>query len=71
MATVTPLHHVNGGDRREADETDAKQCANCGTWLGNERAVANTPGGVKFFCKMEPGDNPADSCFLQWKMRRH
>jgi hypothetical protein len=65
MVQATPLHHVNGGAQQPL------QCAHCQTYLGNERAVANTPGGVKFFCKMEPGDNPQDSCYLQWKMRRH
>ena len=66
MGTVSALHHVNGGEPEVG-----VQCAFCQTLLGNERAVANTPGGVKFFCKMEPGDQPENSCFLQWKMRRH
>lgn len=45
------------------------QCANCGTNLGNERAAASTPEGVKFFCKMERGDKPEDSCYLQWQQK--
>lgn len=65
MVQATPLHHVNGG------QPMAIQCANCNTFLGNERAIANTPGGVKFFCKMESDDKPEDSCYLQWKMRHH
>lgn len=69
MGTVSALHHVNGGT--PSDEPNAKQCSNCNTWLGKERAVANTPQGPRFFCKMEPGDKPEDSCYLQWKMRRN
>lgn len=45
------------------------QCANCGTHLGSERAAANTAAGVKFFCKMERGDKPEDSCYLQWQQK--
>lgn len=65
MVQPTPLRHVNGG------EPAALQCSNCGTYLGDERAVASTPGGAKFFCKMEPDDKPEDSCYLQWMRRRH
>lgn len=65
MVQPTPLHYVNGG------APQIIQCGHCGTVLGNERAVASTPGGTKFFCKMEPEDNPNDSCYLQWKRRRH
>ena len=66
MVQPTLLHHVNGGEPEVG-----VQCAQCGAWLGDQRAVASTPGGVKFFCKMESGDKPQDSCYLQWKMRRH
>ena len=69
MGTVSQLHHVNGGT--PSDETDAKQCANCNAWLGQERAVASSPGGTRFFCKQEPGDQPQDSCYLQWRRRQH
>lgn len=69
MSGVTQLHRVNGGT--PSDETDAKQCENCKTWLGKERAVASSPSGTKFFCKQEPGDSPHDSCFLQWRRKRH
>lgn len=65
MVQPTPLHHVNGGA-----PLGGYQCTNCGTNLGNERAVASTPSGAKFFCKQESGDNPQDSCYLQWR-RRH
>lgn len=66
MVQPTPLHHVNGGE-----PALGVQCANCSTWLGAERAVAHTHAGPKFFCKMEPGDNPQDSCYLQWKLKHH
>lgn len=62
-STVTPLH-VNGG-------LQVIECSNCGTTLGDVRAVSTTPSGVRFFCKMEQGDKPEDSCFNQWRMRRH
>lgn len=65
MGTVSALHHVNGG------EPQAIQCANCHTYLGDERAVAHTHAGVKFFCKQEQGDKPEDSCYLQWRRRTH
>lgn len=65
MGTVEPLRHVNGG------EPHVTKCANCGTPLGNERAVASTPGGPRFFCKHEPGDAPEYSCYLQWQRSRH
>ena len=65
MVQATPLHHVNGC------EPKAIQCANCHTYLGDERAVAHTPSGVQFFCKMEPDDRVEDSCYLQWKIRHH
>lgn len=68
MVNPTPLYRVNG--KSEGDETDAVQCYNCGAWLGHERAVAHTPAGPKFFCKMDPGDDPQYSCYLQWKTRR-
>lgn len=45
-------------------------CANCGTHLGKVRAAAHTTEGVKFFCKMAPGDKIEDSCFLDWR-RKH
>lgn len=70
MVQPTPLYHVNGG-KHLSDETDGVQCAQCSAWLGQVRAVASTPSGTKFFCKMEPGDKAEDSCYLQWKMRRH
>jgi len=66
MVQPTPLHHVNGGNPELG-----VQCANCGAWLGDERAVASTANGARFFCKMEPGDKPEDSCYLQWRMKRH
>jgi len=69
MVQPTPLYHVNGG--KPSDETDAVQCENCKAYLGNERAVASSPSGAKFFCKQEPGDKPEDSCYLQWRRRQH
>ena len=66
MATVTSLHQVNGGN---ADQ--AVQCANCGAWLGNERAVASFPSGPKFFCKQEQGDKLEDSCYLAYRRKFH
>ncbi len=66
MVQPTPLHHVNGGDKNTG-----VQCSNCNTWLGNDRVVASSPHGTKFFCKQEPGDNPHDSCYLQWRRRQH
>lgn len=65
MVQPTPLHYVNGG------EPQVIACANCNAPLGDERAVAHTPGGVKFFCKMGEDEKVEDSCFLRWKMRRH
>lgn len=65
MVEATPLHYVNGG------MPQAPVCSHCGTALEYDRAVAQTPGGVKFFCKMEPGDKVEDSCYLRWKIRRH
>lgn len=65
MVQPTPLHYVNGG------EPLAITCTNCGTMLGEERAVASTPSGAKFFCKMEHGDKVEDSCYLQWRRRHH
>lgn len=65
MGTVSPLHYANGGP------PVVIKCASCGTELGNERAVANTPAGPRFFCKQEPGDSPEYSCYLQWKRSRH
>lgn len=62
MPEVQELRHVNGG---------VITCASCGTMLGDERAVATTPGGVKFFCRMEPDSNPEDSCYLTWRRLRH
>lgn len=44
-------------------------CSNCGTNLGDERCAAHTAEGPKFFCKMERGDKPEDSCFLQWRQK--
>jgi hypothetical protein len=58
------LHHVNGGSPH------VLTCHHCTTTLGDERAVANTPSGPKYFCKMESGSNPFDSCYNQWR-RRH
>lgn len=60
MSTVQALRHANGG---------AIQCANCHTYLGEERAVATTHMGVLFFCKMEPDDQPTESCYLQWRRK--
>ncbi len=68
MVQPVPLHHVNGGHREAPLEIC---CSNCGTTLGNERAVASSPTGTKYFCKQEPGDNPHDSCYLQWRRRHH
>ncbi len=67
MVQPTPLYHVNGGE----PQPDGVKCANCGTWLGTERAVASSPSGTKFFCKQEPGDKLEDSCYLQWRRRHH
>lgn len=66
MVQPTPLYHVNGG------QPAIITCANCGAQLhdGNDRACANTPGGPRFFCKADP-EHPQDSCYLQWKARRH
>jgi hypothetical protein len=58
MGTVQALHRVNG---------EKIHCANCGAELGDDRAAANTAGGVKFFCRQLAGDNPNDSCFLDWQ----
>ncbi len=58
------LHYVNGG------LPQVSLCHQCGTVLENEKAVANTPAGPKYFCKMEPNTNPFDSCYNQWR-RRH
>lgn len=60
MSTVQELRHVNGG---------VIQCANCLAYLGNQRAIATTEHGVKFFCKMEPDDQPTESCYLQWRRK--
>lgn len=60
MPEVQELRQVNGG---------VIQCANCLAYLGNERAVSSTPQGVRFFCKMEPDDQPTESCYLQWRRK--
>lgn len=65
MVQATPLHHVNGGEHTQVT------CTQCGTLLGSERAVASSASGTKFFCKQEHGDNPNDSCYLQWRRRHH
>ncbi len=64
MGTVSILH-ANGGE----PETGV-QCAYCHAWLGDERAVSNTPIGVRFFCRADP-EYPQESCFLQWKRSHH
>jgi hypothetical protein len=64
MVQPTPLHYVNGGEPLQIS------CANCGTVLGNERCVTSTPGGPKFFCKADP-EQTEDSCFNQWRRKRH
>lgn len=56
-------HHFNGGP-------EIVHCANCGTALGDERAVASSPGGVRFFCKQDP-EQPANSCYLSWRRQHH
>lgn len=62
---IHPLPYVNG-------LPEPLHCAQCGTELGNERAAARDASGrTKFFCKQEPGENPQDSCYLQWRMRHH
>lgn len=60
MGAVQELRHVNGG---------VIQCSNCLAYLGNTRAVATTPQGVLFFCRMEEGDTPSESCYLQWRRK--
>ena len=62
MVQPTALRHVNG--------RYTIQCANCGTELGDDRAVANMGRGLKFFCRMSVGDGPEDSCYLNWQRRR-
>ncbi len=41
-------------------------CHYCHAPLGEERAVANTRDGPRWFCKSD-SENPQDSCYLQWK----
>lgn len=60
MVQPTPLHYVNGG------EPTVKECANCGVLLGDYRALARTNAGIKFFCKLEPSDDPSNACYTQW-----
>lgn len=70
MVQPTPLRHVNGGEPLP----EGAQCANCGAWLGSERAVASSPGGTKFFCKQDPEDvreGRLDSCYLQWRRKQN
>lgn len=59
MGAIVELHHVNGGEIR---------CAYCKTLLGEERAVAHMPGGVRFFCKTDP-EHPEGSCYLAYRGR--
>jgi hypothetical protein len=42
------LHHLNGG------ATQVLTCHHCTSVLEDERAVANTPAGPRYFCKADP-----------------
>lgn len=64
MGDVRALHTVNGG------APVLVQCANCKAILDTERCAANTPAGVRFFCKADP-EHPEDSCYLSWRRRAH
>lgn len=43
-------------------------CHFCGAQLRDDRAVARTPGGVKFFCRASE-EQPLDSCYNSWRRR--
>jgi hypothetical protein len=54
------LHHLNGG------ATQVLTCHHhCTSVLEDERVVANTPAGPRYFCKTDP-EHPLDSCYLQY-----
>ena len=61
MAQPTPLY-INGGVPSEEIK-----CYQCGTPLGNERAVGPTRAGPRFFCKMEPDATTESSCYNQYR----
>jgi len=67
MAQPTPLYHANGGEHY------VPTCAFCGASLVDERerAAAHSVSGTKFFCRMEPGTQADDSCYMQWRRRQH
>lgn len=64
MGTVHQFNYVNGG------EPAVIKCHHCHSTLGNERAVASTPGGPRYFCIADP-EHPQDSCYLQYRRLRH
>lgn len=64
MGTVHELPYVNGGPPEQL------KCHYCKYPLGNERAVANTPSGPRYFCLADP-EHPLDSCYLQYRRRHH
>lgn len=59
MGTVTIM---NG------NEPLSVSCHNCGEALWQEKAVASTPAGTRYFCKADP-EHPQDSCYLQYRRR--
>jgi hypothetical protein len=56
------LQHINAG------EPHLLTCHCCTSVLGDERAVANTPSGPRYFCKADP-EHPFESCYLQYRRR--
>ena len=49
------LQHINAG------EPHLLTCHCCTSVLGDERAVANTPSGPRYFCKADPASRVATS----------
>jgi hypothetical protein len=56
------LHHLNGGTPQ------IPTCHYCTIVLGDQRAVANTPSGPRYFCRADP-EHPLNSCYLQYRGR--
>jgi hypothetical protein len=52
------------------DLSPQPKCHHCHTIIDGVPAVASTPGGSKTFCRMEPGTNPADTCYNQYRRCR-
>lgn len=66
MPEPVSLHYANGG------QPLVVTCASCGTDLTGiqERAIAHTLGGIKFFCRADP-DYPQDSCYSTYRRMHH